>query len=112
MDAKTPQGVAGAVGTLKQLLICDAMVGAFDSDVLGAAFEDVAIHEIRGDVETLRQRDHVGSRVTEKIQLQTFLQARRLDSIRSTRFGACNFKFAVAFALSLKAQMHCVTKGL
>lgn len=66
MDAKTPQGVAGAVGTLKQLLICDAMVGAFDSDVLGAAFEDVAIHEIRGDVEILRQRDHVGSRVTEK----------------------------------------------
>lgn len=58
-DAKTPQGIAGAIGALKKLLICDALIATFDGDVLRSAFKDVAINEICGDVENVRQGDHV-----------------------------------------------------
>jgi len=45
------EGVAGAVGALEELLVGDPLFAAFDGDVLAAAFENVAIHEISGDVE-------------------------------------------------------------
>jgi len=56
-DAEGAKSVAGAVGALEELLIGDALVAAFDGDVLRAAFENVAVHEVGGDVEELRQRD-------------------------------------------------------
>lgn len=60
-DAEAPEGIGGAVGALEELLIRDALVAAFDSDVLGSALKDVAVHEIRGNVEKLRQRDHLAA---------------------------------------------------
>ena len=50
-DTKIAKGVASTVGALEELLIGDALVAAFDGDVLRAALENVAIHEKRGDVE-------------------------------------------------------------
>jgi len=58
-DAKTSEGIGGAISALKKLLIRDALVSTFDSDVVGTAVQDVAIHEIGGDVENLWQGDHV-----------------------------------------------------
>ena len=60
-DAEIAKRVSGAVGALEELLVSNALVAAFDGDVLRAAFENVAIHEICGDVEELRQRDHVAA---------------------------------------------------
>ncbi len=50
-NTETAEGVAGAVGALEELLVADTLFAAFDGDVLAAAFADVAIHEISGDVE-------------------------------------------------------------
>ena len=50
-DTKIAKGVASTVSALEELLIGDALVAAFDGDVLRAALENVAIHEKRGDVE-------------------------------------------------------------
>jgi len=61
MDAESAKSVAGAVGTLEELLVGDALVAALDGDVLRAAFEKVAVHEVGGDVEELRQRDQVAT---------------------------------------------------
>ena len=52
-DTKIAEGVAGAVGALEELLVGDTLFAAFDGDVLRAALENVAIHEIGGDVEEL-----------------------------------------------------------
>ena len=60
-DAEVAKRVSGAVGALEELFVSNALVAAFDGDVLRAAFENVAIHEICGDVEELRQRDHVAA---------------------------------------------------
>ena len=60
-NAESAQSIAGAVGALEELLICDALVGAFDGDVLRATFDKVAVHEVGGDVEELRQRDQVAT---------------------------------------------------
>jgi len=54
VDAKIAEGVASTVGALEELLVSDTLVVAFDGDVLAAAFENVAIHEVGGDVEELR----------------------------------------------------------
>lgn len=51
------QGIAHAVGSFQQLLIGDPLVAALDGDFRRAAFLDVAIHEVRGDIERVRQRD-------------------------------------------------------
>ena len=61
MDAESAKSVAGAVGALEELLIGDALVAALDGDVLRSAFENVAVHEVGGDVEELRQRDQVAT---------------------------------------------------
>ena len=53
-NTETAEGIAGAVGALEELLVSDTLVVAFDGDVLAAAFENVAIHEVGGDVEELR----------------------------------------------------------
>ena len=58
-DAEIAKRVAGAIGALEELLVGDAFVAAFDGDVLRAAFENVAVHEVGGDVEELRWIDHV-----------------------------------------------------
>ena len=54
VDTKIAEGVASTVGALEELLVSDTLVVAFDGDVLAAAFENVAIHEVGGDVEELR----------------------------------------------------------
>ena len=46
--------VSGTIGAFEELLVGDAVGAGFDGDVFPAAFEDVAIHEISGDVEDLR----------------------------------------------------------
>lgn len=53
-DAEVAKGIAGAVGALEELMVTDALLTAFNGDVIGAAFEDVAVHEVGGDVEELR----------------------------------------------------------
>ena len=53
--AKTLEGIAYTVSTVKELLIRDALIAAFDRDVLASASENIAIHEICGNVEKLRQ---------------------------------------------------------
>ena len=53
-DAEIAKRVTGAVGALEELLVGDALFPAFDGDVLRAAFENVAVHEVGGDVEELR----------------------------------------------------------
>ena len=50
-NTEIAEGVACAVGALEELLVGDPLFAAFDGDVLAAAFENVAIHEISGDVE-------------------------------------------------------------
>jgi hypothetical protein len=60
-DAEIAKRVAGAVGALEELLVGNACVAAFDGDVLRPAFEDVAVYEVPGDVEELRQIDHVAA---------------------------------------------------
>ena len=45
------QRAAGAVDALQQLLKRDALVAALDGDLRAAAFADVAIDKMRGDVE-------------------------------------------------------------
>ncbi len=52
-DAEVAEGVTRAISALEELLVSDNLFAAFDGDVLGAAFEDVAIHEMGGDVEEL-----------------------------------------------------------
>ena len=52
-NTEIAEGVASAVGALEELLVGDTLFAAFDGDVLAAAFENVAIHEISGDVEEL-----------------------------------------------------------
>jgi hypothetical protein len=92
VDTEIAKRVAGTVGAFEELLVGDALVAAFDGDVLRAAFENVAVHEVGGDVEEMRQVDHVAAmfaaRWRRKIRITTSLQGRRVDSIRSTRFGA------------------------
>ena len=53
MDAEIAKSIAGAVGALEELLVGDALVAAFDGDVLRAAFEKVAVYEVGGGVEEL-----------------------------------------------------------
>ncbi len=53
-DTEIAKSVAGAVGALEELLVGYTLVAAFDGDVLRAAFENVAVHEVGGDVEDLR----------------------------------------------------------
>src|SRR5260221_7319656 len=60
-NAEIAEGVAGAVGALEELLVGDTLVAAFDGDVVRAALENIAIHEIRGGVEELRKSDHVAT---------------------------------------------------
>lgn len=60
-DAKIAKRVAGAVGAFKKLLIGDLLVATFDGDVFGSPFENIAIDEIGGHIEKLRQRDHVAA---------------------------------------------------
>ena len=52
-NSQIAEGVASAIGAFEELLVGDNLFAAFDSGVFGAAFEDVAIHEIGGDVEEL-----------------------------------------------------------
>lgn len=56
-NAESKQGVAGAVGILQQFLIRDSLIAALDSDFGAAAFLDVAVHEVSGNIENFRQRD-------------------------------------------------------
>jgi len=49
--------MADAVGSFQQLLIGDPLVAALDGDFRPAAFLDVAIHEVCGDIERFRQGD-------------------------------------------------------
>src|SRR5580692_5084140 len=56
-DAESEQGIAGAIRVFQELLIGDPLVAALDSDFVAAAFLDVAVHEVGGDVEIFRQRD-------------------------------------------------------
>jgi len=78
MDAEGAKSIAGAVGALEELLVDDALVAALDGDVLRAAFEKVAIHEVGGDVEELRQSNQVATwfaaRWRQKIGIETSLQ--------------------------------------
>src|ERR1700719_1282497 len=60
-NAEIAKRVAGAVGALEELLVGDSFVAAFDGDIVRAALENIAIHEIRGGVEELRQSDHVAA---------------------------------------------------
>src|SRR5216684_6144555 len=53
VDAEIAKSVARAVGALEELLVGDALVAAFDGDVLRAAFEKVAVYEVGGGVEEL-----------------------------------------------------------
>src|SRR5260370_1368076 len=53
-DSEIAKRVTDAVGALEELLGGDALVAAFDGDVLRAAFENVAVHEVGGDVEEMR----------------------------------------------------------
>src|SRR5580658_2840071 len=55
-NAEGEQGRADAVGSFEQLLIGDLLVAALDGDLRPAAFLDVAIHEVCGDIERFRQR--------------------------------------------------------
>ena len=52
-DSQIAKCVAGAVSTFEELLVGDAFVAVFDGDILRAAFVDVAVHEIGGNVEEL-----------------------------------------------------------
>ena len=54
MHAEIAKRVSGPVGAFEELLIRDALGGAFDGDIFSAAFADVAVHEMSGDVEELR----------------------------------------------------------
>ena len=56
-DAESEKGIAGAVGIFQKLLIGDPFVAALDGDLRAAAFLDVAIHKVSGDIEIIRQRD-------------------------------------------------------
>ena len=60
-NAEIAKGVAGAVGALEELLVGDTLVSALDGDVVRAALENIAIHEIRGGVKELRQSDHMAA---------------------------------------------------
>ena len=53
-DASVAKRVSYAIGAFEELLVRDALANAFDGDVFPAAFTDIAIHEISGDVEELR----------------------------------------------------------
>jgi hypothetical protein len=53
-DAEIAKRVSGAVRAFKELLVGDALSGGFYGDIFPAAFADIAIHEISGDVEDLR----------------------------------------------------------
>jgi len=57
--AERQKGIADAIGSFQQLLIGDPLVATFDSDLRAAAFLDVAIHKMRGDIEGFRQCDQV-----------------------------------------------------
>ena len=72
MNAASAKSIAGAVGALEELLIGDALVAAFDSDVLRAAFEKVAVYEVGGDVEELRQRDQVATWFAAQLAAKTW----------------------------------------
>jgi len=77
-DAESAKSIAGTVGALEELPVGDALVAALDGDVLRAAFEKVAVHEVGGDVEELRQRDQVATwfaaRDAARIGIETSLQ--------------------------------------
>jgi len=57
-DAELEQGITDAVGVFQELLVGDPLVAALDGDFRAAAFVDVAVDEVRGDVEGVGQRDH------------------------------------------------------
>ena len=71
-SAESAKSIAGAVGALEELLVGDALVAAFDGDVLRAAFEKVAVHEVAGDVEELRQRDQVATWFAVQLAAKTW----------------------------------------
>lgn len=54
MHAEIAKRVSSTVGAFEELLVGDALFVAFDGDFIPAAFVDVAIHEVGGDVEQLR----------------------------------------------------------
>lgn len=56
-DAEREQEVADAIGILQKLEIGDPLVAALDGDFGATALLDVAVHEVRGDIEGIRQRD-------------------------------------------------------
>ena len=101
-NAEIAEGVANPVRTFEQLLIGDTLAGAFDGDVFCAPFENVAVHEICGDVELSRQRNHVAALIVrhhyssgsrgEKTESETSLHGRGVDSIRSRRFLTENWQ--------------------
>lgn len=59
--AQIAKCVADAVGALEELLVSDTLVATFDGDILRAAFQDVVVHEVSGDVEELGQSDQVAT---------------------------------------------------
>lgn len=56
-NAESQKNVADAVGIFQELQIGDALVAAFDGDFGAAAFLDIAVHEVSGDIERIRQRN-------------------------------------------------------
>jgi hypothetical protein len=60
LDAESAQRRAKPIDALGDLPVGDALVAAFDCDLRAAAFSDVAIDEMRGCVEDLRQDHHAG----------------------------------------------------
>ena len=72
MDAESAKSIAGAVGAIEELLVSDALVAAFDGDVLRAAFEKVAVYEVAGDVEELRQSNQVATWFAAQLAAKTW----------------------------------------
>ena len=60
LDAETSQGRAEAIDALGDLPVGDLLVAAFDRDLCAASLGDVAIDEMRGRVEDVRQDGHAG----------------------------------------------------
>ena len=56
-NAESEQSITDAVGSFEQLPIGDPLFAALDGDFRPAPFLDVAIHEVCGDIERIRQRD-------------------------------------------------------
>ena len=60
LNAETPERRAKSIDALGDLPVRDALIAAFDRDARAAAFSDVAIDEMGGGVEDVRQRGHAG----------------------------------------------------